>query len=417
MPYLEAIGGVPIQELADRFGTPTYVYDASIIRRQFESLQPFDVVRYAQKANSNLSILRLIRELGGFVDAVSAGEIERATAAGFSPQQADPPEIVYTADVLDDPSKALIKEKHIHVNVGSLDMLVPLAELGGQREVTIRLNPGFGHGHGPKVNTGGPWSKHGIWFEQLEECQQIAKRCGLQITGVHLHIGSGSDLEHLSSVATAAQQLAAMCPQHLQMLSCGGGLPVPYRDTDPRMDVAEYFACWDASRRGLEEKLQRKLRLEVEPGRYLVAECGWLLSRVLSTKRIDGRMFYLVDAGFNDLVRPAFYGAFHPIYVGAESNECALSSSWEEAVVAGPLCESGDVFTQGLGGKIEPRRLPLVSPGDILVIGCAGAYGFSMASNYNSKPFAAEVLVDKQSSRLIRRRQSSSDLFALEQGL
>jgi diaminopimelate decarboxylase len=416
MPYLEAIGGIPIQTLAERFGTPTYVYDASAIRRQFEMLRPFDVIRYAQKANSNLSILRLVCELGGKVDAVSAGEIERACAAGFSPES-DPPDIVYTADVLDEPSRILIQERHIHVNIGTLDMLEPFAKLQSRREVTIRLNPGFGHGHGPKVNTGGPWSKHGIWFEQLEECRQIAQSCGLRITGFHVHIGSGSDLEHLSSVAKAARQLAAMCPQDLEMLSCGGGLPVPYRSTDLQIDIAQYFACWNESRRWLEDKVGRSLRLEVEPGRYLVAESGWLMCRVLSTKRIDGRMFYLVDAGFNDLVRPAFYGAYHPIYVGGNSRDGRGSSSWEEVVVAGPLCESGDVFTQGPGGQVEPRVLPPALPGDLIVIGCAGAYGFSMASNYNSKPFAAEVMVEQDTCRLIRRRQSLCDLFALEQGL
>lgn len=414
MSYLPFIGGLSVSELADRYGTPTYVYDASTIRRQFQSLRAFDLVRYAQKANSNLSILRLIRELGGTVDAVSAGEIVRALEAGFDPG-AHPPGIVYTADVLDQPSQELIRQRHIHVNLGSLDLFEPYAELQGSNEITIRINPGFGHGHGPKVNTGGPWSKHGIWFEDLHACRQHASRLGLCISGFHVHIGSGSDLQHLSEVARTAGKFAGELGGDLEMLSCGGGLPIPYRMTDRTMDLDRYFACWDGARRGLERDLGRAIRLEVEPGRFLVAESGWLISRVLSTKRIDGRLFYLLDAGFNDLIRPAFYGAYHPIYLGKTGANQVPEERWEEVVVAGPLCESGDVFTQSDGGKVEPRRLPPAIAGDLVVIGCAGAYGFSMASNYNSKPFAAEVLIDGDDVRLIRRRQTLAELMALEQ--
>ncbi len=416
MNYLERVGGIPVRELVSEWGTPTYVYDAGVIRRQIESLRSFDTIRYAQKANCNLSILRIVRELGAVVDAVSAGEIQRALETGFIPSS-DPPGIVYTADIFDEPSLKQVLEHQIHVNMGSMDMLQPYAKVATRRDITIRVNPGFGHGHGPKVNTGGPWSKHGIWHEQLDDCVRLAEELELRIIGLHVHIGSGADMQHLMEVAIAATRLAHRCSRHLTTLSCGGGLPVPYRESDTNVDISHYFQCWDAARGKLERELQRKIRLEVEPGRFITAQSGWLICRILGTKEIEGRLFYLTDAGFNDLVRPAFYGAYHPIQIARREPALQNAIHMSDVVIAGPLCESGDVFTQGEGGIVETRRLPAASQGDFVVIGCAGAYGFAMASNYNSKPFAAEVLVDAGVPRLIRRRQTLHELYALETNL
>ncbi|HPZ84087.1 MAG TPA: diaminopimelate decarboxylase, partial [Thermogutta sp.] len=171
------IAGIDVVSLAEQFGTPLYVYDAETIRLRFNELRKFDVVRYAQKACSNLAILSLLRQLGALVDAVSAGEIHRALVAGY-PAAGDPPPIVYTADIFDRDSLELVVEKGIHVNCGSRDMIQQLGERAPGREITLRINPGFGHGHSRKTNTGGEFSKHGIWFKELGEALAQAKELG-----------------------------------------------------------------------------------------------------------------------------------------------------------------------------------------------------------------------------------------------
>ncbi|HSJ97241.1 MAG TPA: diaminopimelate decarboxylase [Myxococcota bacterium] len=400
------IAGVPVRDLARDFGTPTYVYDAEGIAERVARLRAFDVVRYAQKANSNLAVLDRVRRAGALVDAVSAGEIHRALAAGW-PAQGDPPPIVYTADVFDRESLELVLERSIAVNCGSPDMIEQYGERAGGGEITLRVNPGFGHGHSRKTNTGGPHSKHGIWHEELEACLAQARRHGLSVTGLHVHIGSGVDLRHLAQVAEAACELGRRVGPGLRSLNAGGGLTTRYRDDDPEVDVESYFSVWDAVRARLERGLGHPLRLEIEPGRYLVAESGWLLSEVRAVKRTAEHTFVLVDAGFNTLARPVLYGAYHPMALApADGSERPL----REVVVAGPLCESGDVFTQDEGGLVRTQPLPEARVGDLLVIGCAGAYGAVMASNYNSKPLPAEVLVAGGKAHLVRARQSAADL-------
>src|SRR5262249_14059783 len=191
----------------------------------------------------------------------------------------------------------------------------------------------------------------------------------------------------------------------LRTLSAGGGIPIPYRPGEPRFDLQRFTAAWRETKSGVEADLGHPIRLEIEPGRYLVAEAGALLAEVRGTKRQGGVDYVLVDAGFHNLVRPALYGAWHQIsVVGAPGGARGTPK-----VVAGPLCESADVFTQDRDGRLDPRLLPEVREGDLLCIHDAGAYAASMASNYNSQPFAAEVLVDGREARLVRRRQSLDD--------
>lgn len=414
-PYpliLSNIAGIPIPTLADRFGTPTYVYDSAVILQRIEQLRAFDVIRYAQKACSNLAVLDLVRRSGVLVDAVSAGEVYRAIKAGFAPT-GDPPPIVYTADIFDQASLELVLEHQIEVNAGSPDMIDQLGQRAPGRTLTLRINPGFGHGHSRKTNTGGEHSKHGIWHEQLDECLRRAERYGLVVNGAHMHIGSGADLEHLAQVCGAMEQCARRMGGRLTSLSAGGGLSVPYREADPSVDTRRYFELWDATRRRLAERLGHPLRLEVEPGRYLVAEAGYLISEIRAVKTMGSNTFYLVDAGFNALARPILYGAYHPMAVAyADGSETAQPTS--DVVVGGPLCESGDIFTQQEGGVVCRRQLPRAQVGDFLVLQVAGAYGFVMASNYNAKPLPAEVLVDRGQAHLARRRQSLDDLITGE---
>jgi diaminopimelate decarboxylase len=408
------IAGLPVGELAGQFGTPLYVYDAARIVQRINDLRAFDVVRYAQKANSNLAILDLVRRQGVLVEAVSAGEIERALAAGYAPH-GDPPPIVYTADIFDRESLDLVVKLDLHVNCGSPDMIEQLGQRAPGREITLRINPGFGHGHSRKTNTGGEQSKHGIWHEQLADCLLRADHHGLRVTGLHLHIGSGTDFEHLSQVCGAMERLAPEVGRTLATISAGGGLPVPYRAGESYVDLDVYYKLWDATRKRLEEKLGRSIRLELEPGRYLVAESGYLVSEIRAIKQMGDNIFYLLDAGFNNLARPILYGAYHPMAIAPRGEENAAAAAAKrplrDVVVGGPLCESGDIFTQTEGGFVCTRSLPSAEIGDFVVIENAGAYGAVMASNYNSKPLAAEVLIRSGTPHLIRRRQTTEDLL------
>ncbi len=406
------IADVPVAELARRFGTPTFVYDAAMIRRRVADLAAFDVVRYAEKACSNLAILDLVRRAGGLVDTVSAGEILRALAAGFS-IEGDPPPIVYTADVFDAAALDLCVDRNVHVNCGSPDMIDQFGSRAPGRDITLRVNPGFGHGHSQKTNTGGKQAKHGIWHTQIAECVDRARRCRLTVTGLHAHIGSGTDLAHLSQVCGALEKAAAEVGPSVRSISVGGGLPTIYRPGDQYVDLPAYFEKCDAARKRLEERFGHAVRLEIEPGRYIVAESGYLVAEIRAIKRQDDNTFYLLDAGFNNLARPILYGAYHPMSIVPADSDTRRPE--REVIVGGPLCESGDIFTQEEGGFVSSRRLPEARVGELLVIECAGAYGFVMGSNYNSRPLAAEVLIDAGQPHLIRRRQTFEDLIRGEE--
>jgi diaminopimelate decarboxylase len=403
------IAGVPVSDLAWQFGTPTYVYDAAKIIERINDLRQFDEIRYAQKACSNLAILDLIRRNEVLVDAVSAGEIRRALAAGYVPH-GDPPPIVYTADIFDRETLDLVVGLGLHVNCGSPDMIDQLGERAPGSRITLRINPGFGHGHSQKTNTGGEQSKHGIWHDDLSDCLRRADHHGLEIAGLHMHIGSGTDLEHLRHVCEAMERTAGEVGRSITTISAGGGLPVPYRETQTYVDLAAYFELWDAVRRRLAEKFGHAITLEIEPGRYLVAESGYLVTEIRAIKRMGGNTFYLVDAGFNNLARPILYGAYHPMSIVPASGDGA-ERPLHDVVVGGPLCESGDIFTQEEGGFVSTRKLPAAQVGELLVMEVAGAYGFVMGSNYNSKPLAAEVLISGGKPHLVRARQNFDDLI------
>jgi len=410
---MKSVDAGQIRSLAERFGTPCYVYTAEVIRAQIRSLAAFDVVRYAQKACSNLHVLRLMREEGALVDAVSLGEIERALRAGFRPGQ-EPAEVVYTSDVIDAATLDRVLALGIPMNAGSEDMLDQLGRRRRGHPVWLRVNPGFGHGHSRKTNTGGASSKHGIWHENLDGAIKKIDEHGLDLIGLHMHIGSGSDFEHLQRLAGAmASQLRGL-GRDLRAISAGGGLPVPYRAGEAPLDVDAYFQVWHAARRSIETQLGHSIQLEIEPGRYLVAESGLLLAEVRATKAVGGNRFVLIDAGFDNLVRPAMYGSWHGISIVPRSGGGPAGPS-VPTIVAGPLCESGDVFTQGEGGIVLPRDLPEARVGDLVVIHDAGAYGASQASNYNSRPYAPEILLEGGQPRLIRRRQTLDELLSLEE--
>jgi diaminopimelate decarboxylase len=412
-PHTPPIPPRLLEAIAAEHGTPCYVYDAATIRARLAALRDFDVIRYAQKACSNIHVLHLVREAGALVDAVSLGELERALRAGFQPGR-DPADIVYTADLIDEATLERVVELGVPVNAGSADMLSRVGERRSGHPVWLRVNPGFGHGHSRKTSTGGDTSKHGIWYEALEDALRRIDRHGLDLVGLHMHIGSGTDFHHLKQVCDAMVGQVRAVGRDLRAISGGGGLPVPYRGGESGLDAGELFRLWDGARRRIEDQLGHRVQLEIEPGRFVVAEAGVLLARVHAIKEQGKNRFWIVDAGFNDLVRPAMYGAYHGISLVREGRP--VTGATHPTLVGGPLCESGDVFTQEEGGVVTPRALPDARLGDLAVLHTAGAYAASMASNYNTRPLAPEVLVQEDGQpRLVRRRQRIDELLALEE--
>ena len=406
-----ALNATHLLPLAQRYSGPFWAYDAAIIQQRIAQLSQFDVVRFAQKACSNIHILRLMRLAGVKVDSVSLGEIERALAAGFEPGGED---IVFTADLLDLPTLQRVAELQIPVNAGSVDMLHQLGARSPGHKVWLRINPGFGHGHSQKTNTGGENSKHGIWHSDLPEALAAVQRYGLHLAGIHMHIGSGVDYAHLEQVCDAMVDMIITSGADPKAISAGGGLSIPYHYGEEAIDTEHYYGLWNTARDRVAAHLGHAVQLEIEPGRFLVAESGVLVSQVRAVKAMGSRHFVLVDAGFNDLMRPSLYGSYHHISLLPADGRSLDENATVDSVVAGPLCESGDVFTQLEGGMVAPRALPPAKVDDYLVFHDTGAYGASMSSNYNSRPLIAEVLFDGGKVREIRRAQTIQQLLALE---
>jgi len=402
-----------VARLAGEHGTPYYLYDAAVMRERVASLAAFDVIRFAQKACSNVHVLRLLREAGCAVDAVSLGEVERAVRAGFD-GRGEPAGLVYTADVIDETTLARVIELDVPINAGSPQMLEQVGRSKPGHRVWIRVNPGFGHGHSRKTNTGGEWSKHGIWHGYLDEALRHVEKYRLDLVGLHMHIGSGTDFEHLKEVCEAMVAQVHALGVDVRAISGGGGLPIPYQEGEADFDTRALHGLWDAARGQVAKLVGHDVTLEIEPGRYLVGEAGLLVAEVRAVKRVGPNRFVVVDAGFNDLARPAMYGAYHAISVVKRDGRLSEGPT-EATVVGGPLCESGDVFTQEENGVVVPRELPDAEVGDYVVLHDAGAYAASMASNYNTRPLAPELLHDARDTRLIRRRQTIEELLDLEE--
>lgn len=287
-----------ISHIAQEYQTPCWVYDAATIRQQIAQLRQFDVIRFAQKSCSNIHILRLMREQGVLVDSVSLGEVERALVAGFDPSQnSQHAPIVFTADLLDQAALRRVVELNIPVNCGSPQMLEQLGQAHPGHPVWLRINPGFGHGHSRKTNTGGEQSKHGIWHEELPAAYALIKKLNLQLVGLHMHIGSGVDYEHLQSVCDAMIAQVQACPFDLSAISIGGGLSIPYQAGEAKVDTAHYFEIWNQARQQIETHLGHTISMEIEPGRFLVAQSGILISELRAQKQVGSNFFTFVDAG------------------------------------------------------------------------------------------------------------------------
>ncbi|MDY6765685.1 MAG: diaminopimelate decarboxylase [Halobacteria archaeon] len=380
----------PILEgLARDHGTPLYVTSAETIRRRYRELRnafPDARVQYAAKANTNVRILEILRDLGASLDAVSLGEVIAAEKAGFESER-----VMYTGVC---PSEEELREvlgRNILVNADSLSDIEKISKIAPGREIGIRVNPEIGAGHHRKVITGGEGSKFGVPESRIMEAYERAQE-SLNPVGIHMHIGSGilepdpllEAVRNLDSIVDGIENAGI----ELEYVDIGGGLGVPYRPDQSGIDLEKLA-------KGVRDNLETDAKLVVEPGRFLVAESTVLLTRVTTLK--DG--FVGVDAGFNTLLRPAMYDAYHHI-----SNLTRPQAQDREVTVVGPICESGDVLARD-------RRIPDPHEGDLLAVHTAGAYGFTMASRYNSRPLPAEVLVDGASTDLIRERETYDDLF------
>jgi diaminopimelate decarboxylase len=423
MPHSPAL----LRSLADKVGTPYWLYDAQAIRQRIADIQFLTntdgvQARYAMKACPATRVLREMKDAGIWIDAVSGNEVLRALRAGH-PAGNEPPAICLTADVFRDNALTVLLEHGILPNIGSPGQIADLARAGYRGPISIRVNPGFGHGHVNSCDTGGPSSKHGVWFEDLLTTRDAAASAGLAVTMLHAHIGSGAQFQELHDNLTrlAAEFVAAL--KHfpdLTAVSLGGGIPHNYKDHGAQVPIEPLHELFDSCHRRLCTAAKRELRLEIEPGRYYVAPGCTLVARVHDVKQTrsnekgSGATFAMVDAGFVDLIRPAMYGSYHAIdIVGRDDEDPNVPR--EPIVVAGPLCESGDIFTRDDRELLAPRLLPRPQPGDLLTLRDAGAYGYAMSSNYNSIGRAPQLWLEEDGSvELISRRETIDDLLKAE---
>ena len=415
----------PLEAIAARVGTPFYLYDAGILRAALKRLTtlasgPNLVVRYAMKANSSRAVLQIVREAGLWIDAVSGNEVLRAARAGF-PTGANPPVIMLTSDVYRDNALEVILRQGVLPNVGSPGQIGQLVAAGYRGPIAMRANPGFGHGHVQSCDTGGPSSKHGIWHQDpiFADARRQAAEASLKIVALHAHIGTGPDPREFDRNARKLVEFfAGILPNFpdVEAVNFGGGIPHPYRPGRESYNLDWLKPVLTEAVTRFAVVCNRPIRVEIEPGRYPVAGMGILVSRVHDVKATQdndkgkGNRFIMVDAGFCDLVRPAMYGAYHHISVLGKG----AGRTPEPLVVAGPLCESGDVFTRDEHELLDPRLLPRPEPGDLLVLHDAGAYGAAMSSNYVSQGRVPQVLWDDRKMTLISRRETVDDLVRAE---
>ena len=392
---------VAIADLATRFGTPLYIYSARTLRRHFrvmdEAFAGTDhLICYAMKALSNLSVLKLFAAMGSGFDIVSVGELMRCLRAG-----ADPRKIVFSGvGKTDEELKAAIEAGILMINVESGPELHRVAHVAGRARrrapVSLRVNPDLDPGTHPHISTGHRDSKFGVPLAQVHEYYAEARALpDLDLIGLSTHIGS--QITDTAPFIEAANKVAIIVKAlresgvALRYLDLGGGLGIPYQEDPP--PPSEYAAALLGPLRGL------GLKLIIEPGRVLVGNAGALVTRVLYLKETDVKRFVVIDGAMNDLIRPVLYEAYHRIL----PVERRASASVVTADVVGPVCESGDFFAR-------EREMPEPRDGDLLAVMSAGAYGFVMASNYNSRPRAPEIIVDGAEAHLVRERESFDDL-------
>lgn len=402
-----------VRSLATKYHTPLYVFRESVIRERCRELKaaieyPNTVVRYACKALTLRAILQIVKDEGLWIDASSLNEAKRALMAGFEPCQ-----IGYTGESASVPVFSELLSMKVSINCSSLDQMRLLGRLCPGGELSIRVNPGEGHGANDKVNTGGPASKHGIYIDQLDEARSVIKEFNLKLVGIHAHIGSGTDLAHWLRIKDLTLSVARQF-NDLTFVNLGGGLPVVYNPlTDSPMPLNEWGERLTDSFQQFSREYGKQVQLHIEPGRYVVAECGHLLAEIQNIKSTPGYTFALLNTGFNHNPRPAMYGSYHPISVVTGDGRPPAGSG--EYVIGGYLCESGDIFTRGESGELLPRKFPELRLGDLMVMDLIGAYSHAMKSEYNSMNLPASVLVKSDGAvQVVERRGTLEDIMRRE---
>jgi diaminopimelate decarboxylase len=392
-------------ELVKKHGSPLYVYNETILRTRCNELKKiinYDNLRvnYSAKANTNLTILRIIRDEGLLVDAMSPGEIFLELKAGFKPE-----EILFICNNVSDEEFSFAIKAGVLVSVDSLSQLARFGKLNKGGKVAIRVNPGVGAGHHEKVITGGKNTKFGIDPAYTNELKAILKQYELQLAGINQHIGSlFMSPETYIQAASFLLEYAENFPE-IEFLDFGGGFGIPYhKETGEKpLNLKELGKQLQKVVTDWVGKNGKKITIKIEPGRFTVAECGILLGKVHTIKQNSGRKYVGTDVGFNVLVRPIMYDAYHEIEIYGNQNN--IISEKEPVTIVGNICETGDIIA-------KDRILPVCTEGDILGILDAGAYGMVMSSNYNCRLRPAEVLIDKNGQdRLIRKREELRDLL------
>ena len=398
------LDNIKAQETAERFGTPTYVYDEKILRMRCRDLigsfkgclKP----SYSAKANSNLTLLKIIKEEGLYADAMSPGEIFTLQNAGF---RAD--EIFYIGNNVSADEMLYAAKQGILVSVDSLSQLETFGKINRGGKVAMRFNPGLGAGHCDKVVTAGHETKFGIQAEFCPEAKEILAEYELEAVGINQHIGSLflDPAPYVEAAGNLLQMVLTHFPG-LKFVDFGGGFGIPYKSSEKRLDFALLRELLLPLLDKFTEKYDnKKIIFKCEPGRYVAAECGAVLGKVHSIKENYGNVYVGTDIGFNVLARPLIYDSYHEITV--LHNQSSAEAYEGKVSVVGNICESGDILAKG-------RDIGKVKEGDLVVVSDAGAYGYSMASNYNCRLRPAEVLIREDGSlELIRERDSLESLL------
>ncbi len=408
---VQFFGPTTPQALVEEFGTPLYVYSEKILRQRCRELvsmcstQGF-TVNYSVKANTNPALLSIIREEGLTVDAMSPGELHMDLLAGFTEEN-----IFYISNNISPAEMKNAIARKLLVSVDSLSQLDLYGRLNPGGRVMVRFNPGIGAGHSKKVVTAGKETKFGVCPEDIAEVQKLLDTHNLTLAGATQHIGS-LFMQPDGYVAAAdflldfVKSMPAALQEHLEVIDFGGGFGIPYHkyDHEARLDLAELGAKLDALFAAFIAETGYQGRFLVEPGRYVVAESAVLLGSVEAVKNNGPRRYVGTDLGFNVLVRPAMYDSFHDVEIYGKGTAADRQELVQTLV--GNICESGDIMA-------KERTWPEITEDDIVGVLDAGAYGFSMSSNYNTRPLSAEVLIPLEGSpRLIRRRQTLDDMTA-----
>ncbi len=397
-------------DIIEEYGSPLYVYNERILRERCRELKALSTypkfqVIYSAKANSSLALLQIVREEGLMVDAMSPGEIHVEKLAGFTPE-----EIFYVTNNASPKEMQFSIDNKVLMSVDSLSQLEQYGKINPGSKIAVRFNPGLGVGHNEKVVTGGKNTKFGVNPEYIPEVKNILEKYSLTLVGINQHIGSlfmegDAYVKSFDTLFEIASQF-----EGLEFIDLGGGFGIPYKkqENQQRLDLKALGNALDERFFSFSQKLGREITFKIEPGRYIAAECGVLFGTAYAIKNNGSKKYVGTDLGFNVLVRPVMYDAYHGVEVYSKVQP---TGETEVVSVVGNICESGDAIA-------NERELPVVNEGDIICAIDAGAYGFAMSSNYNNRQRPAEVLIKTNGAvSLIRERDSLEDIAKNMRGI